>query len=362
MMLSNTVYKFEIMNATKHLFLPPARIFSSLRIGILLGVTLAGSLAYSQNRGAVAVRTQVTEISSLTENLTLNGVIRSDESARIRAEVAGLIVELPFQEAGEVEEGQLLVRLDGSEIAAEISEITAEIELAKRNLTRLQRLADNNAISEEALDQAATRLKTLEARKNRLEARYRKTHIRAPFAGRTGLRQVSIGDYLSEGDFITDVEKVDVLKVDFGIPEIYQNRLKKGLPIQVTAAGVSAVIEGELTAWNNRVNENTRTIQLRGEIPNENDTFLPGNFVTVEITLDQIEETILIPTTALVRSLGKASVYVVKDNVAHEREVQVGIRQSARIQILDGLEEGEVIVTHGTQALSDGSQVRNIQI
>lgn len=329
---------------------------------IVVGFVLTASFLTAQNRGAVAVRAQTVELSSLSETLTLNGVVRSEESARIRAEMAGLIVELPFREAGEVEEGQLLVRLDGAEIAAEIREVTAEIEFSERNLTRLKRLAENNAISEEALDQAATRLATLQARKSRLDAQFRKTEIRAPFDGRTGLRQVSVGDYLSEGDFITDLEKIDVLKVDFGIPEIYLNRLRIGMPIEVTGAGFSEVIEGEVIAWNNRVNENTRTVQLRGIIPNKETLLLPGNFVSVELGLDQTDETILIPTTALVRSLGKASVFVIEDNVAKEREVKVGIRQAARIQILDGLEDGEVIVTHGTQALSDGSDVRIIQI
>jgi membrane fusion protein (multidrug efflux system) len=327
-------------------------------LALLLFLAVPLDSLSGQGRPPVAVRTTTVEAAPSEEILTLNGTIRSNESAVVRAEIAGTVEAIPFEEGTTVEKGAVLARIEDDLLRAERAEIEAEIALAESQLQRQQTLTAREATTREALDEARRNLQRYRARLQQVEVELARTVLRAPFHGRLGLREISLGDYLQPGDTVATLEQLDPLKVDFGLPEIHQSQLAVGQILRVSAAGVADVLAGEVIAWDNRINPETRNLQVRGSLPNPDRSLLPGNFVTVELLLERRAEALQIPTNAVVRDLEGAFVFVVEDNTARRRPVELGQRRSAVVEVTAGLEPGETIVSYGTQALRDGAAVR----
>jgi len=311
-----------------------------------------------QGRPPVAVRTTTVEAAPSEETLSLNGSIRSNESAVIRAEIAGTVEAVPFAEGTTVEKGAVLARIEDDLLQAERAEIEAEIALATSQLRRQQTLSAREATTREALDEARTNLQRFRARLQQVEVELARTVIRAPFRGRLGLRETSPGAYLQPGDTVATLEQLNPLKVDFGLPEIHQSQLAVGQTLRVSAAGVAEVLAGQVVAWDNRVDPETRNLRVRGTLPNPDRSLLPGNFVSVELVLQRRANAVQIPTNAVIRDLEGAYVFVVENDTARRRPVELGQRRNAVVEVVEGLAPGETIVSYGTQALRDGAAVR----
>src|SRR5690606_29005244 len=212
------------------------------------------------------------------------------------------------------------------------------------------------AISQQGFDLAAAEVEILEAQKNATTVELEKTRIRAPFSGRVGVRQVSEGAYVSPATTLITLQDVSSIQVDFPVPERYAPDVKQGQKFTFTVAGMSRSFEGEVTVIEPTIDASTRSLQVRG-VCAEPGGLLPGGFAEVTLMLDGMSQGLLIPSQALVPSPRGQGVYVIKDGKADLVPVDIGVRTPDQVQILRGLDEGDVIAVTNLLRLRPGLAV-----
>lgn len=273
------------------------------------------------------------------------GTLMPNESVEIASERNARLVAIHVEEGQLVEKGRLLFEFDESELPARLAQVKAEIELAKLTEKRFERLAAVNAGSTADLDDARGRVAILNAQADQIEVELAKTKIHAPFAGRVGLRNVSIGAWVESGDALTTLQDASRLKVDFKLPEQHAREVEIGTPFRFRASGSATWHDGKVVALDPAIEVSTRSLVIRG-IAAEGDTegLLPGAFAEVEVPLSSTDAGFLIPTEAIVPSAQGNSVFVAQEGVARRRTVELGARFADRVQVLDGVGDGDVVL------------------
>lgn len=286
------------------------------------------------------------------------GTFRSYESVIIRPEVTGRVVELSFREGEKVKSGQIMVRLDDSVEKATLGQAEARLALAKANFARAQTLVAREAGTIKALDEARTGLLSAEADITLAKARLDKMSIAAPFDGIVGLRKVSVGDYLSPGTAVVNVEQIDPLKIDFRVPEIFLPAVKDGAPISVTVdAFPGRSFAGQIYAIDPLIDQAGRSIVVRARIGNPGDILRPGLFARVTLTLAVRENAIFVPEQSIIPIGDKTFVYRIVDGKVTNTQVKLGLRRNASVEVLEGLSPGDLVVTAGQLKVQPGRAV-----
>jgi len=308
-------------------------------------------------RQSTPVKATVLHPDTLYDRVVTTGTVLANEEVELRSETAGKITGIYFKEGEPVSEGDLLVKTNDAELRAQLLKLEQQRKLAEEQEYRQRKLLEKEAVSQEAYDETLNRLKNLEAELQLTRARLEKTEIRAPFDGIIGLRQVSIGDYISPQDKITTIQDINPIKIEFSIPEKYASRVRTNAPIQFTTSSTAAVHRGTLYAIEPKIDPATRTLQMRARANNEGGNILPGAFAEVDLILEEIPNTLLLPTEALIPEFQEQRVYLVRNGKVVPRTVQTGIRTADRIQIRDGLTARDTVVTAGILQLSPGATV-----
>ena len=286
------------------------------------------------------------------------GTFRSFESVIIRPEVTGRVAELSFREGEKIEKGKVMVRLDDSVERANLAQAEAQLALAKSNFERAQTLVARNAGTVKALDEARASLLSAQADITLAKARLEKMSIAAPFNGITGLRRVSVGDYLSPGADIVNLEQIDPLKIDFRVPEIFLPSVKDGAKIDVTVdAFPGRTFTGRIYAIDPLIDQAGRSIVVRARIDNPGDILRPGLFARVSLTLAVRENALFIPEQSIIPIGEKTFVYRIVDGKIVNTPVKLGLRRSGSVEVVEGLSPGDTIVTAGQLKVRDGSTV-----
>lgn len=316
-------------------------------------VTTSPVLAPKKVRVEVA---RVEEV-SLPRSIAAVGSLRSENSVVLRAEVTGRIAELNFNEGRRVTKGQLLVRLDDSVVRAELQQAQANLSLASSQFRRAQQLTKEGFISKQARDEAASQFGVQQAAVALAKAHLSKTVITAPFDGLIGLRNVSVGDYVSPGSDLVPLESVDPLKVDFRIPEQYFSQVKVGQRLTLRFDALSGQTrEGEVGAISPLVDVGGRSLLLRANVPNPDATLRPGMFARVSLQFAD-DHTLVVPETALAPSGDEQYVYRVNQGRIERVVVRIGLRQAGKVEVTEGLRAGDMVVTSGLQKVSAGKEV-----
>lgn len=316
-----------------------------------------------QARGAIGVEAARAEQVSLAETIAAVGTLRATESVVLKPEVAGRIRSIHFEGGAQVRKGDLLVALDASIAAAEVQQTRAELALARANHARSVDLAKQKFLSERARDEAAANLQVLEAKLELAQARLAKTSIRAPFAGVLGLRNVSPGDYVREGDALVTLEDVAEMKVDLRLPERYLGQLRSGQRLDVEFdAWPGRRFPATLEAIDAQVDANGRSIVARGRMPNPDGLLRTGMFAKIALTLGQRERAVMIPEEAVFAAGPEQYVYRVDQGRAERVRVRTGLRRDGLVEIVEGIRGGEQVVTAGQLKLApEGSEVRIVE-
>jgi membrane fusion protein, multidrug efflux system len=290
------------------------------------------------------------------------GNIESNDNIEIVSELNARVIELPFQEGQRVEAGALLARLDDHELAAEAQRTQAERKQAQANYERKKKLAADGAISPQELEDSETALQVSEAVAALAKARFEKTSIRAPFPGLAGVRRVSRGAYLREGTVITDLTRVDEMKVTFSAPERFARELKPGIEIELHApAFPSEVFRGKLTVVDPVVDPETRTLRLVARIPNPGALLRPGMSADVSVTLAERSQALVVPDEAVFAQGNQNFVYVVNpDSSVALTAVQLGTRDSMQVEVVSGISPGARVIRTGHQKVFPGAKVMPI--
>lgn len=286
------------------------------------------------------------------------GTVRANESVDITAKVADRVAVIHFEEGQQVRKGQVLVELDSGEARADLAAAQAAATDSRSQFKRSQELFHTRALSEAQLEQLQATLLANEARVAAARSRLDDRVITAPFAGRVGLRNVSLGGLVSPGAVITTLDDLDVVKLDFAIPEVFLSTLKSGLTVEArTPAYPNASFSGQVASVDTRVDPTTRAVAIRAIIDNRDGRLRPGMFMTVKLVRSE-GNALMLPEEAIVPESDRHFVYVVDGERAHKREVTIGRRRPGEVEILEGLTPEDVVVIDGTLNLRDGSPVR----
>ena len=286
------------------------------------------------------------------------GSLRSDESVVLRPEVAGRIQSIDFKEGQPVARGRALVRLDDSVPRAELAQARANLTLAQTHYRRAVELQGKGFVSQKARDESASSLKVQEAAVALAQARLDKMTITAPFSGIAGLRSVSVGDYVSQGQDLAPLEAIDPLKVDFRVPEMYLNKVGVGQQLTLRMDALPGEDRpGLVYAVSPLVDAGGRSILLRATVANRDAVLRPGMFARVQLQFAQ-DQALVVPEAALTPSGQAQYVYRVRDGVAERRAVTIGERREGLVEILTGVGEGDQLVVAGLQRVTDGAPVQ----
>lgn len=293
-----------------------------------------------------------------SETISANGTLRAEESVEIQTEVNGKIAAINFTEGQRVKAGDILVKIDDSSLQANLRRAQARRELAGFREQRLARLVEEGDVSKQDYDEARGELAVLDAEVDFIRADIKKTEIRAPFDGVAGIRFVSVGAYVNPAARIATLQGITHLKVDFSIPERYAPRVKTGDPVRFTVAGSKQVYTGEVYAVEPRIEVATRSVLLRAICRNPDGSLLPGIFARVEYTVQQSQASLLVPAISILTGLEERHVFVEREGKAQRVKVITGARTTTQVQIVDGLKEGDVVLTSGVQQLRNGAAVK----
>jgi membrane fusion protein (multidrug efflux system) len=347
-----------------------AAVAAGLAAGAALGVFVprwlapgatppAQSTARPVATPAAPVRVEVATVKEIpfARGLSAVGSLRSDESVVLRPEVAGRIQSIEFKEGQPVTRGQVLIRLDDSVPRAELAQARANLTLAQSHYRRAVELQGKGFVSQQARDESASTLKVQEAAVALAQARLDKMTISAPFAGMVGLRSVSVGDYVNQGQDLAPLEAIDPLKVDFRVPEMYLSKVGVGQQLTLRLDALPGQErQGLVYAVSPLVDAGGRSILLRATVANKDSVLRPGMFARVQLLFNQ-DKALVVPEAALSPSGETQYVYRVKDGRAERREVTIGERREGRVEILTGVAAGDQLVVAGMQRVTDGAAV-----
>ncbi len=307
---------------------------------------------------SVPVEVATVERRDLLETLNLVGSVAATESAQVRAEVAGIVREISFEEGQPVKKGQLLVKIDDAEISAQTEEAESVFKLAELNLKRAENLSKTNTMTQADRDRAEAEFRGARAKLALQRSRLAKTEIRAPFDGIAGSRAISPGDYVSSQSVITSIDDLSRLKIDFEVPERFLRQVQTGTKFNVKPAGAPAVA-GDVFFVSSAINRDTRSSTVKGYLTKPPADLKPGMFANVELVLARHDGVLVVPESAiLVSSTGTQIVIARKKGDATVADfvlVQLGLRNKGFVEVtpLKGkIEEKESVVASGVGAIT----------
>jgi membrane fusion protein (multidrug efflux system) len=298
--------------------------------------------------------------------LTAIGSVTAIQGVTVTPEIAGTVSEISFESGAVVNKGDLLVRFDVSSEEAQLRAIEAQLELAKINLDREDRLLKEKMVSQSEFDSAEATMKQTVANADAIKATIAKKTIRAPFTGALGIRQVNLGQYVDAGKPIVWLQTITPVYADFALPQQALNQLSNGMPARLQIdAYPDRTFAGSLSAINPGLDQTTRSVSLRATFDNPNQLLRPGMFARVELLLPAHQDVLVIPATSVIRAPSGDSVYVVEPGGAdgksglkvRQQLVRIGREKGDFISIETGLKAGEHIVSSGQFKLRSGMAV-----
>ncbi len=320
--------------------------------------------------GKPTVEVAQVELMDLVDETQTVGSLRSRQGVVLRPEVSGRITQLNFRDGDRVKKGQLLVQFDDQLPAAQVQQAQAELNIAKANNTRNAELVAQNFISRRTLDESAAAQQVAEAKLALARATESRLKIMAPFDGLAGIRSVNVGDYLKDGADIVNLEDMDAIFVDYRLPERFQTKIRRG---QSSVVELDALpgrkFSALVLAIDPLIDANGRSVGVRACIDNRRLQLRPGMFARVNAVFGQRDGARVIPEEAIVPQGGKQFVIKVvngttpNSRVSQRTEVKLGLRSPGKVEVLEGLEPGDSVVTAGQQRVQrDGTEVRVLDV
>ena len=316
-----------------------------------------------QNQRALNVNAQVLKYETLNDPYRTIGILLPDEEVDLSFEISGKITNIYFKEGTAVQKGQLLAKVNDKPLQAELKKIESQLPLAQERVKRQETLLKKDAVSQEAYESVVTELEKLKADVELVRAKLEQTELRAPFDGIIGLRHVSEGAYASPSVIVSNLTKISPLKIEFSINEKQVNDIKSGTKLQFTLDDDLNKYQAEVYAVEQNLERQTLTLKVRAYYANIDKKLKPGRSVKVETNMQEIENTIAVPAIAIVAEMGRDIVFVYRNGKAYRTEVRKGLRTASSVQIVDGLQHNDTLITSGVMQLRDGMAVTiaNIQ-
>lgn len=311
----------------------------------------------SKEKSQTKVDGYVVNTSLLKNEISVSGSILPNESVALMNEIAGRVVELNLPEGKFVKKGCLLVKLFDDDLQANLKKMQTQLSIQEKTLKRQSELLKANGISQSDYDQTYLQLNSIKADIDVEQSMIRKTQILAPFDGVIGLRNISIGAYVSPSTLLATIRMENQLKLDFSIPEKYSSEIKPGLKVKFTVHGDDQQYDATVLATEGGIEAATRNLKVRATINSKSNNLVPGGFTNVQLTLGENLNAVMVPTQSIIPQERNKSIIVAKNGKAHFTIVHTGNRRASTIEIIDGLSPGDTIVTTGLLFLKEGSKL-----
>jgi membrane fusion protein (multidrug efflux system) len=316
------------------------------------------STGRSRQAGPISVDGFVVKKSSVSETILVPGSLLPFEETAIRPEVGGRIVELNIKEGTLVQKGTLLVKLFDADLQAQLKKLKVQLKIAEKTEERNRELLKINGISQQEYDLSNLNVDNLNADIEGTEIAISKTEIRAPYTGKVGLRNLSLGAFAAPTDVLTTIRQVDKLKLEFAVPEKYAREIGPGYVVKFRVDGGQKDHNAVVLATESSVDQNTRTLKLRAVVNGNNNELVPGIFAKVNLQLGKDTSALLVPSQAVVPTARNKQVYLLRKDSVLFTVVETGIRDSAYVQVLKGLQVGDTVITTGLMAVRPNAKVK----
>ncbi len=316
----------------------------------------ANAAQNSQNN-SVSAEVLVIKEGELSEKLYLNASLMGDEEVELRSEISAKVVRINFDEGSRVKKDQLLIKMYDDDLQAQLKRVDSQLKLAEEKESRAKQLIDKNLISREEYDVLLNDLNTRKADKELLKSQIDKTEIRAPFDGVVGLRSISEGSFINSSVGIAILTKTNPIKVDFALPIKHANKIKVGNTVKVSVPNSDKEFKARVYAVDPKVDPTTRTLKIRAKADNNSGVLLPGSYAEVELVIGENNQSITVPSQALVPDIAGEILYLYKNGKASPASVETGLRTNTEVQILSGVSIGDTVITSAIIQMRPGVDV-----
>jgi membrane fusion protein (multidrug efflux system) len=336
-------------------FAPPAALLFVIAVAGC-GRGAGGPGGFGAHATTVEMATVVQE--RVTDRFEAVGTIEASEAITVVSEIDGVVVRLPFREGSAVRRGGLIAQLDDAQLRAEVERAEALRDQSRSTYNRVKAVVDQGAGAAQDLDDAAAALKVAEANLALAQSRLSKTRITAPFSGVLGDRRVSPGAFIRAGQAITNLAKLDELRVNFSAPERYLGQLRRGAEVDIsTTAYPGIVVKGRIDVVDPVLDPGTRSARIVARLRNPGG-LRPGMSANVSAVLSQRQNALTIPSEAIFAEGDQSYAYVVKpDSTVTRVALTLGTRLPDAVEVVKGLEPGMTVVRTGHQKLFPGAKV-----
>ncbi|HSZ25027.1 MAG TPA: efflux RND transporter periplasmic adaptor subunit [Cytophagaceae bacterium] len=306
----------------------------------------------------IIVNGYITKAEKFESRIFSTGTVMANEEVTLMPETSGRVITINFKEGSHVSKGQLLVKINDADLQAQYKKLQIQLELVNEKKESLKKLLEIHGVSQEEYDSMINQGNSLLADMDYTKAQISKTEIYAPFNGVIGLKRISEGGYVTPSTVIASVEQLDPIQVDFFVPEKYAPQVHKNDKLTFKIQGLPETFTGTVFAIEPKIDPATRSLEMRAICPNKSEKLFPGAFAKIELALKEIDNTIFIPTEAVIPELKAQKVYLFKSGKAIPSKVETGTRTDAKIEILSGIQPGDTVITSGVLQIKPNGDVK----
>ncbi|MBS1646350.1 MAG: efflux RND transporter periplasmic adaptor subunit [Bacteroidetes bacterium] len=303
------------------------------------------------------VRAVIAKKQAMDNVVFSSGSLLANEEATLKSESSGKIISINFKEGQPVQQGQLLVKINDADLQANLSKQIAIQKINEIKEQNLKALLSIKGVSQEEYDVALSLVQQSKADVALTQAQIQKTEVRAPFDGIIGLKNVSVGDYVSSADVLASIQQINPMKIDFSIPERYASQIHLNDSVRIKTAGIGKLYQAQIYAIDPKIDDLTRSLRVRALIENKKQELFAGSYAEVSIVLHS-ENALVVPSVAVISSLRGQTTYIIKNGKAELNTITIGIRTDSSVEILSGVQAGDTLVTSGIMALKPGAEVK----
>lgn len=306
---------------------------------------------------ATAVSGYVTSYQQLDNQVFATGSLLANEIINITPEVSGKLIYLNIPEGQVIQKGQLLARINDTDLRAQLKKLEVQLTIAQNKMDRAKKLLDINGLSVEEYEDALNSYNVLKADIEYTQALLEKTEIRAPFTGKLGFKLISDGGFVNTTSVISTLQQINPIKVEFSIPEKYAPKTQVGNTIHFKVDGYTESFTAKVYAIEPNVDIASRSVMLRARAENPSNKLKPGSFARISLSMGVDDKAIMVPTQAIIPILKGQQVFVAENGTVVAKPVTLGFRGDKKIQIVDGLNAGDTVITTGLMSLRAGAPV-----
>jgi len=299
----------------------------------------------------------VTKPSLLISEITVTGSLLAYDEVDLKNEVAGRVVKLNLPEGKFVKKGTLLAKLYDDDLQATLRKLQSQLAIQERIYKRQTELVKVNGISQNDYEQTLLQVSTIKADIAEEKALIRKTEVKAPFDGVIGLKNISIGAVVSSSTLLATIRTSNKLKLDFYVPEKYGPEITTGMKVKFSMYNEDKLYDATVIATEKGINNTTRNLKVRAVISTSSKELIPGAFANVQLRLGENPHALMIPSQAIIPQEGEKSVIVARKGKAHFVKIKTGIRKSSKVEVTEGLEPGDTIISSGILFLKEDSKL-----